>query len=317
VGAGIAAGSISAALSGGTSPTGTITFKVFGPQASAPSTCTSGGTTVGTAAASGNGTYHPSAGFTPSTAGTYWWYASYGGDTNNAASNSTCGAGMASTVAWSTSSAANVTTTTVLSTSSTTSSFTVQPSTTYLLFVARGSSSGDSITSISSSGLAPSLTTASFTAITSQTFNTSDYQWAYYITTGSTASGTGTLTVNFGRSLPLGGETIVDLVQVRGNNTTTPIVTSNEKATSGNGTTPTANLPSAPASQDATMVFLAGTADLGASAPLGTPAMANVFYSHQTAGSAGVNAAIPGTQNESFTISSQAWGTIAIELAHG
>src|ERR1019366_6229292 len=65
----IATTSIGAVLaSGTTSPvvTGTITFKVFGPQASAPTTCTSGGTTVGTtAAAAGNGTYRPSAGYTP------------------------------------------------------------------------------------------------------------------------------------------------------------------------------------------------------------------------------------------------------------
>src|SRR5581483_10820412 len=81
-----------------TGASGTITFKVFGPQTSAPSTCTSGGTTVGTATVSGNGTYGPSAGFTPTSAGTYWWYASYGGDSGNTSSASTCGSGMSSTV---------------------------------------------------------------------------------------------------------------------------------------------------------------------------------------------------------------------------
>jgi glyoxylate utilization-related uncharacterized protein len=88
---------ISASLSGGASPSGTITFKVFGPQPSAPSDC-SGGTKVGTATVSGNGTYSPSAGFTPPSAGDYWWYASYGGDDNNNAAASTCAAGMAKTV---------------------------------------------------------------------------------------------------------------------------------------------------------------------------------------------------------------------------
>ncbi len=68
---------------GVSSPTGTITFTVFGPQATAPTTCTSGGTTVGTATVTGNSTYNPTAGFNPTTAGDYWWYASYGGDTNN------------------------------------------------------------------------------------------------------------------------------------------------------------------------------------------------------------------------------------------
>jgi hypothetical protein len=90
--------SISAVLSGGASPTGTVTFKVFGPSSTAPTDCTTGGTTVGTASVSGNTTYHPSAGFTPPSAGDYWWYASYGGDSSNNSASSTCGASMAETV---------------------------------------------------------------------------------------------------------------------------------------------------------------------------------------------------------------------------
>jgi hypothetical protein len=98
-GSAIAASSISADLSGGSNPSGSITFKVFGPQDSAPSGCSTGGTTVGTASVSGNGTYHPSAGFTPSSAGDYWWFASYGGDSDNDPAASACGASMAETVA--------------------------------------------------------------------------------------------------------------------------------------------------------------------------------------------------------------------------
>ena len=78
---------------------GTIAFTVFGPQVSAPSVCTTGGTAVGSAVTvTGNATYNPSAGFTPSAAGNYWWYAAYSGDANNNAAASTCGAGMAQTV---------------------------------------------------------------------------------------------------------------------------------------------------------------------------------------------------------------------------
>lgn len=98
VGSVISAVSVSAALSGGASPTGTITYTVFGPQSTPPSVCSSGGSTVGTASASGDGTYNPSAGFTPASAGDYWWYASYGGDSGNNAATSTCGAGMPETV---------------------------------------------------------------------------------------------------------------------------------------------------------------------------------------------------------------------------
>ena len=86
---------------GGTGPdaTGTITFTVFGPQATAPTTCTTGGTTVGTGTTvAGNATYNPSAGYTPGAAGDYWWYASYGGDANNNTATSTCGSTMSETV---------------------------------------------------------------------------------------------------------------------------------------------------------------------------------------------------------------------------
>jgi hypothetical protein len=94
----ISASSVSSTLSGGSSPMGTITFTVFGPQSSPPSSCTSGGTTVGTATVSGNGAYNPSSGLTPSAAGDYWWYASYSGDANNHPESSSCGPGMAGTV---------------------------------------------------------------------------------------------------------------------------------------------------------------------------------------------------------------------------
>ena len=96
----ITAANITATLasSSGTNDVNTITFKVFGPQTTAPTTCTSGGTAAGTATPAGNGTYATSSSFTPSGAGTYWWYASSALDTNNNAVTSTCGAGMTSTV---------------------------------------------------------------------------------------------------------------------------------------------------------------------------------------------------------------------------
>jgi hypothetical protein len=96
-GSAISASSISAALAGGSAPTGTVTFKVFGPQSEPPAACTSAGTTLGSASVSGNATYHPSSGFTPSVPGRYWWYATYGGDTSDNAAASACGAGMAET----------------------------------------------------------------------------------------------------------------------------------------------------------------------------------------------------------------------------
>ncbi|MHB8593109.1 MAG: hypothetical protein ACYDB3_02080 [Acidimicrobiales bacterium] len=91
-GSAIDPGSITATLakSSGSSDTTTITFTVFGPSATAPSTCTSGGTTVGTAKAAGDGTYSPGQGFTPTQTGDYWWYASAPADANDASAVSPC-----------------------------------------------------------------------------------------------------------------------------------------------------------------------------------------------------------------------------------
>jgi hypothetical protein len=269
---------------------------------------------VGTATVAGNATYHPSAGFTPASAGTYWWYASYGGDSSNAASASTCGSGMAATYVYSATSAASGTATS--GSSGTTSSFTVAASTTYLLLVSRNSASGDGITSITSSGLSPALSLSSFTSITSQNFNTADYQWAYWITTSSSASGTGTLTINFTNSLGSSQMTLVDLVKLGGNSTTTPVVTANVGKASGSSTAATANLPSAPSSSDAGFVFLGGN-KLGSSTPTASPAMTNLFYSGNTTGSLGTFWAVPASQTETFSNGNTAWGTIALEINHG
>ena len=256
-GTAIAASSISSKLTGAASgATGTITFNVFGPEASPAATCTSGGTQVGSpVSVSGNATYHPTAGITPAATGDYWWYASYSGDTKDGQASNTCGTAMGQTVVYSERSVASATDTSATS-ATTTTSFAVEPNTTYVLLVSRHSQASDSITSITSTGLTPALSTASFASIASQTFNSVDYQWAYDITTPATASGTGTLTVSFSKTLGAGGSTIVDLVQLAGNNTTTPIVTANKVTNHGSSTSATANLPSAPSALDAEIVFL-------------------------------------------------------------
>ena len=61
---------------------GTVTFKAYGPSATA--SCTTGNLVFTSAAipVSGNGTYG-SGNFTPTLAGTYWWIATYTGDSPN------------------------------------------------------------------------------------------------------------------------------------------------------------------------------------------------------------------------------------------
>jgi Ice-binding-like/IPTL-CTERM motif len=83
-----AAISDTATLSGGLAPTGTITFKLYGPN---DPTCTNAAIFTSTVPASGNGSY-PSASFTPTLAGTYRWIVNYSGDANNAPTANACNA---------------------------------------------------------------------------------------------------------------------------------------------------------------------------------------------------------------------------------
>ncbi|WP_196279351.1 choice-of-anchor A family protein [Catellatospora vulcania] len=75
-----------ATLAGGQSPTGTITFSLYGPD---NATCTGTPVFTSTVPVTGNGNY-PSQQFTPTLAGTYRWIASYSGDAVNAGVTRPC-----------------------------------------------------------------------------------------------------------------------------------------------------------------------------------------------------------------------------------
>ncbi|HEX8629053.1 MAG TPA: Ig-like domain-containing protein, partial [Catenuloplanes sp.] len=75
-----------ATLSGGNRATGTITFKVYGPN---DATCTGTATSGGSVPVNGDGSY-PSAAFTPTAGGTYRWIASYSGDPRNDPATGAC-----------------------------------------------------------------------------------------------------------------------------------------------------------------------------------------------------------------------------------
>ena len=74
----------SAVLAGGSAPTGTITFRVYGPG---DDTCTTPLRTT-TSPVTDNGTYSAPR-FGPGSVGTYRWVAGYGGDANNRAAGPT------------------------------------------------------------------------------------------------------------------------------------------------------------------------------------------------------------------------------------
>jgi len=81
-----------ATLAGGSSPTGEIAFKLYGPD---DSLCSGSPVFTDTKAVSGNGDYQ-SADITPTAPGTYRWTASYSGDSNNNNASTACNEGSES-----------------------------------------------------------------------------------------------------------------------------------------------------------------------------------------------------------------------------
>lgn len=77
----------SATLSGGANPTGTITFRLYGPD---NSDCSGDAIFTSHVGVRGNDTYHSGA-FTPEHAGTYRWVAEYSGDSDNNGASTHCG----------------------------------------------------------------------------------------------------------------------------------------------------------------------------------------------------------------------------------
>jgi hypothetical protein len=84
-----------ATLAGGYLPTGTVSFALYGPDAAAPATpvcSTNLVTTVSGTVGLVGGVYKAtSASYTPGTAGTYYWIATYNGDANNNTAAGHCG----------------------------------------------------------------------------------------------------------------------------------------------------------------------------------------------------------------------------------
>ena len=72
-----------ATLSGGNSPTGMITFTLYNPSNAVVDT--------ETVTVTDNGSYSTPNGYTPPSAGTYQWVASFSGDANNNTTASTLG----------------------------------------------------------------------------------------------------------------------------------------------------------------------------------------------------------------------------------
>ena len=317
-GTAITAANVNAALgaSSGSNATGTITYTVFGPQATAPTTCTTGGTTVGTGTTvSGNGTYNPTAGFTPAAAGNYWWYASYGGDTNNSTATSTCGSTMSETVV-----AVPVTVTQEANGNSTsatltTGNFNMVNGTTYIITALDNDNSntqptvGFTITG----GETPALVANSYNSFggtNSPDCNNYCYEWAWSFTANETASATVKLT-----GFNSNNYTVADVVALGAGNVITTGATSNN---AGKGGTASANLATTATAGDVSVEIIDSDNTMGSSLTW-SAGSSNLFYSSTGNGSLGVYDTNPAVTTDTTSAngfgSEKGWATIALEIA--
>ena len=317
-GTAITAGNINSTLaaSSGTNATGTITFKVFGPQTTAPTTCTTGGTTVGAGTAvTGNATYNPTAGYTPTTVGDYWWYASYGGDTNNNTATSTCGSTMSETVVnvpvtVTQEASGNSTTATV-----TTGTFNMVNGTTYIITALDNDTSrteptvGFTVTG----GEAPALINNSYNSFggnNSPNCNNYCYEWAWSFTANETATATVKLT-----GLNNNNYTVADVFALGAGNTIVTAATNND---SGKAGTAAADLATTAVAGDLSVEIIDSDDSMGSSLTW-SAGSSNLFYSSSTSGSLGVYETNPAVTNDTTSTSGfgneQGWATIALEIA--
>ncbi|MGH9125184.1 MAG: hypothetical protein ACRDZ8_10730 [Acidimicrobiales bacterium] len=155
-------GSVSdtAALTGGFSPTGTITFNLFGPGDAA---CTGTAAFSTTVTVNGDGSY-TSEPFISTAVGTYQWLASYDGDPDSLPAGPTACGEAAETVTVSATTTSSSTTS-----SSTTSSTTTAPTTTTTVGSTTSSTVGSTTTTTRSSTTSSSTTSSTLGATTTTT----------------------------------------------------------------------------------------------------------------------------------------------------
>ena len=175
-----------------------------------------------------------------------------------------------------------------------------------LVLVYRQGSSAVGITSVSGSAISGTAT-----AITSQAPAGSNSDVAAYYATG-TGTSKGTVTVSFSASNNV--STSIDVVQLSGDNTVSPIAQSAVSASSVSGTTVTGGALSGASASDGELFFAVLTTATSMSTPTGytvldVPASTvHGVWDSSSASTAGITT--------SLGVSSY-WGTIEIEISHG
>jgi Fibronectin type III domain len=175
-----------------------------------------------------------------------------------------------------------------------------------LILIFRQGSSAVGITSVSGSAIS-----GTGTAITSQAPADSNFEVAAYYATG-TGKSNGTVTVSFSASNNV--STTIDVVQLSGDNTVSPIAQSAVSASSSSGATVTGGALSGASANDGELFFAVLTTATSMSTPTGytvldVPASTvHGVWDSSSASAAGI------TTN--LGVSSY-WGTIEIEISHG
>jgi Fibronectin type III domain len=175
-----------------------------------------------------------------------------------------------------------------------------------LILIFRQGSSAVGITSVSGSAIS-----GTGTAITSQAPTGSNFEVAAYYATG-TGNSNGTVTVGFSASNNV--STTIDVVQLSGDNTASPIAQSAVSASSSPSATVTGGALSGASARDGELFFAVLTTTTSMSTPTGytvldVPASTvHAVWDSSSASTAGITT--------SLGVSSY-WGTIEIEISHG
>jgi len=196
----------------------------------------------------------------------------------------------------------------------TSNSFALSPNTTYLLFASNTSNTTGDSAAISSSGFTSAPTV---TAIGTASYDSAALEYAGRLVGGS---GTGTLTVTFGKTIKQG---YFEVVAVTGVSTSSPVAQSAFATMTGTTASnpATANLSSAPSASNGELIFWNSTQKLTAASSWSSSSSITLVSSSGNAanqGSVGTFAGAPPQQTESLNMgSSKTWATVAVELNHG
>jgi hypothetical protein len=296
-----------ASLTGGASPTGTVTYNAYSDSACTTSVFTSASVALGTS----------SGAFTPATAGTYYWIASYSGDTNNNLVATTCGAaGEILTVTKATPTISSTVTPSTIALGGSakdlatlTGGFSPTGTVTYTAY----SDSACTTLVFTSSGIALGTSSASFTPTATGTY----YFVAAYsgdannAAVSTTCGATGEILTVSAKATPTITSTVTPSSFVIGGSAT-------DLATLTGGSSPTGTITYTAYSDSAcTVSVFTDTESIGTASKAFTPAVAGAYYFIASYSGDANNAAVAttcGATNESLTVAKASLSSFTTQI---